>query len=66
MTPQIFVVAPYGAKWGVSSGGEVLAVARTEKAAKDLARKAAAALRAGEAAPPSHVLRHERRSFVNS
>lgn len=67
MAPQVFVVVPYAGKWGVSAGGEVLAVARSKAAAQDLARKAGEALQPGEPAPdPGRVRIHERRSFIDS
>lgn len=65
MAPQVFDVVPYAGKWGVSAGGEVLAVARSKSAAQDLARKAAEALQPGEPAPPGQVRIQERRSFID-
>jgi hypothetical protein len=67
MASQVFVVVPYAGKWGVSAGGEVLAVAGSKSAAQDLARKASEALRPGGPAGPQDGARiRERRSFIES
>lgn len=64
MSPQVFVVVPYGKRWGVSTDGKVLAVANSKRAAEDLARKAARALESGsDEARERRVLRSEPRSF---
>ena len=64
MSMHVFVVVPYAGKWGVSAGGQVLAVAETEAAARDLARKAGQALQPSREAHRETTAAGERRSFM--
>lgn len=45
MRPSTFTIVRHGDQWGVSSEGTVLAVARSKRAATELARSAAHILR---------------------
>jgi hypothetical protein len=63
---MLFVVVPVGGKWGVCSGGEVIATAGSPEAAWDLAEKAGKALRPAAKADATRVsARAEPRSFRN-
>ena len=45
MRASTFTIVRYGDRWGVSSEGTVLAIARSQRAATELARSAAHILR---------------------
>ena len=61
MPSETFTIARHGEYWGVSSGGAVLAISRSRRAAEELARSASRMLRPG---PGEETVRAERRSFT--
>ncbi|MDB5450332.1 MAG: hypothetical protein JWQ52_1460 [Phenylobacterium sp.] len=63
MDPSVMSVVRRGKLWGVSVDGEVLAVARTKRGARDLAADAARILR-DSGASVSMMVPGEKRSFA--
>ncbi len=63
MPSETFTIARHGEYWGVSSGGTVLAISRSKRAAEELARSASRMLRPGPGQGDATV-RAERRSFT--
>ena len=61
--PSVLTVARHGAQWSIGSGEEVLVLARTRKAATDLAKSAAGILRDSGAVAEVKV-KGEPRSFT--
>ena len=62
MAPTTFTVARHGREWSISAGHEILALARTKKAALELAESSAGILR-DSGGPTEVTVAAEPRSF---